>query len=170
MGQREVSNTMRVYHRYLGFFLVGIMALYSVSGIIMIFRNTNFLKSEKLIERQFPPNVKADDLGRMLRIRDFKVLEENEQTITFNIGTYNKETGIANYKSMELPTLVSKLENMHKATTDRPLFFLNIFFGLSLFFFVISSLWMFLPGTDPFKKGMYFMIAGLVLALIMVLV
>jgi hypothetical protein len=37
---------MRVYHRYLGFFLAGIMAIYSVSGIIMIFRDTDFLKKE----------------------------------------------------------------------------------------------------------------------------
>ena len=37
---------MRIYHRYLGFFLAGIMAIYSISGIIMIFRDTDFLKKE----------------------------------------------------------------------------------------------------------------------------
>jgi uncharacterized iron-regulated membrane protein len=42
----DVSKNMRIYHRYLGFFLAGIMAIYSVSGIIMIFRDTDFLKKE----------------------------------------------------------------------------------------------------------------------------
>ncbi len=37
---------MRVIHRYLGFFLVGIMAVYSLSGIVLIFRDTDFLKQE----------------------------------------------------------------------------------------------------------------------------
>jgi uncharacterized iron-regulated membrane protein len=36
----------RVIHRYLGFFLAGIMALYALSGIVMIFRDTDFLKSQ----------------------------------------------------------------------------------------------------------------------------
>lgn len=44
--QREFSNKMRTYHRYLGFFLAGIMAMYSISGIVLIFRDTDFLKKE----------------------------------------------------------------------------------------------------------------------------
>lgn len=33
---------MRVYHRYLGFFLAGIMAVYAISGVVLIFRDTDF--------------------------------------------------------------------------------------------------------------------------------
>lgn len=39
-------KTMRVIHRYLGFFLAGIMAVCATSGIIMIFRTTDFLKQK----------------------------------------------------------------------------------------------------------------------------
>jgi uncharacterized iron-regulated membrane protein len=42
----SVSTKMRIFHRYLGFFLAGIMATYSISGIILIFRETEFLKSD----------------------------------------------------------------------------------------------------------------------------
>ena len=31
-----LNNTMRVYHRYLGFFLAGIMSVYAISGIVLI--------------------------------------------------------------------------------------------------------------------------------------
>ena len=36
------SMTMRIIHRYLGFFLVGIMAVYATSGIGLILRVSNF--------------------------------------------------------------------------------------------------------------------------------
>ncbi|MGB5405007.1 hypothetical protein [Robiginitalea sp.] len=34
------SFKVRVIHRYLGYFLAGIMAMYALSGIVMIFRET----------------------------------------------------------------------------------------------------------------------------------
>jgi hypothetical protein len=59
------------------------------------------------------------------------------------------------------------MTKMHKATTKDPLYYLNIFFGFSLLFFVVSSFWMFMPKTSIFRKGLYFTLAGLVLTLIM---
>jgi len=52
---RALGQKMRVIHRYLGFFLAGIMAVYALSGIIMIFRETDFLKQEVVAERQLSP-------------------------------------------------------------------------------------------------------------------
>ena len=49
MSNTNINNTMRVYHRYLGFFLAGIMAVYAISGIVLIFRETPFLKSDKIV-------------------------------------------------------------------------------------------------------------------------
>jgi hypothetical protein len=62
------------------------------------------------------------------------------------------------------------MTHLHKASTNEPLFFLNIFFGLSLLFFVISSFWMFLPKSEIFKKGMYFMIGGVILTLLLIFI
>lgn len=42
----QFSTKMRIYHRYLGFFLAGIMAVYALSGVILIFRETPFLKKK----------------------------------------------------------------------------------------------------------------------------
>ena len=161
---------MRVYHRYLGYFLAGIMSVYGISGIVLIFRETQFLKSERQIERKLPPHISPEELGRALRIRDFKIESNEVNIITFRQGSYNKETGIATYTSKELPTLVNKLTQLHKASTNQPLFFLNIFFGLSLLFYVVSSFWMFLPGTDAFKKGAYFVLAGVALTLLLIFI
>ena len=38
---------MSVYHRYLGFFLAGIMAVYATSGIIMILQGSDFFEKRK---------------------------------------------------------------------------------------------------------------------------
>ena len=66
---------MRIFHRYLGFFLSGIMAVYAISGIVMIFRETEFLKSEREIERQLAVDLPDAEVGITLRIKEFKVKE-----------------------------------------------------------------------------------------------
>lgn len=170
MSKSNFNNTMRVYHRYLGFFLAGIMAVYAISGIIMIFRDTDFLKSKQLIERTLPKNIKTEDLGKEVRMRDFKADKEVNGIVYFKNGTFDRKTGIIKFTKMELPFILGKMEKMHKASTEEPLFFLNMFFGLSLLFFVISSFWMFMPKTKIFKKGIYFTIAGIVLTLVLLFV
>ncbi len=159
---------MRVYHRYLGFFLAGIMAVYSISGIVLIFRETDFLKTEKLNERKVPTNLKNEEIGKELKIKELTILGEANGIVTFKQGTYNRATGEAKFITKELPPLMNKLTKLHKANTKQPLYYLNIFFGLSLFFFVISSFWMFLPKTTIFKKGMYFAIAGILFTLALI--
>lgn len=161
---------MRLYHRYLGFFLAGIMTVYAISGITLIFRDTNFLKSDKLVERQLKPDLAPDQLGREIRIRDLKVESEEGTVLTFRQGTYDKATGMVKYTTKELPFIINKLQNLHKAETKDPLFFMNIFFGVSLLFFVVSSFYMFLPGTSVFKKGIYFALAGVAMTLILIFI
>lgn len=165
----KINSTFRVYHRYLGFFLAGIMSIYALSGTIMIFRTTDFLKVEKRITKELTPNITAEELGKALFMRNFKVVEENNEIIRFEEGTYNKSTGVAEYTVKEIPMVLQKFEKLHKATTNSPLFFLNIFFGVSLLFFSVSAFFMFAKGAKPLRKGIFFAIAGVILAVIVVL-
>lgn len=171
MSQRAtVYNTMRVYHRYLGFFLAGIMAVYALSGIVLIFRDTSFLKKKQTITKTLAPNLPAEEVGKSIRMRDLK-FESSEGIIQkFRQGTYNSQTGEVSYTITKLPVIVEKLTHLHKAGTKDPLFYLNVFFGVALFFFVLSSFWMFMPKTSIFKKGLIFTAAGVVLTVIMLLV
>lgn len=168
MAQLTTTNYyMRIIHRYLGFFLAGIMAVYAISGIVLVFRNTDFLKKEVQYEKQIAANVPAQEVGKKLKIKGFKVAKEENGMVYFKEGTYNTKTGTAKYAKKELPYVMDKMTKMHKATTNSPLYWLNIFFGLALLFFVISAFWMFLPTSSAFRKGLYFTLGGIILTLIM---
>ncbi len=161
---------MRILHRYLGFFLVGIMAVYAVSGIILIFRDTDYFKRAEHLQVQLDPALAAAELGKALDIRRFRAESEDANKIYFKDGTYDKQTGLAEYTVKELPYVLDKMTHLHKAKSAEPLFFLNIFFGLALLFFVLSSFWMFIPSSSVFRKGMYFTAAGIVLTLLLLFI
>lgn len=165
-----MSKTMRIWHRYLGYFLAGIMAVYALSGVVMIFRDTDFLKKEETVSKKLKPGLSAADLGKEIRMRDLKIESESGDVQSFKGGTYNKTTGEAVYKVKSLPVVMDKLTKLHKASSGQPLFFLNVFFGVSLLFFVVSAFWMFLPRTAIFRKGLYFALAGLILTIVLLFV
>ncbi len=167
-NQRPINQKFRIAHRYLGNFLAGIMMVYAVSGIVLIFRDTDFLKKEYTIEKNIGPNVAIADLGKNLKIRGFKKTKEEGDLIYFNKGTYNKKTGDAKYTVIKLPMILNKLTHLHKAKSSDPLYWLNIFFGLALLTLAITSFWMFRPKSKIFTKGLLFTAAGIALVLIMI--
>ena len=168
--QAATRKAMRIWHRYLGFFLVGIMAMYALSGIVLIFRSTDYFKRDYHYEEVVSTGLVEKELGEALKIRRLKVDKEEGDILYFKEGTYNKATGEAAFTLKKYPLILDKMNHLHKANTNHPLFWLNIFFGLSLFFFVISSFWMFKPTTSIFRKGIYFTIGGIVLTLILMFV
>lgn len=157
---------MRIWHRYLGFFLAGIMAVYAISGIILIFRDTDFLKKEKKTTKKLEARLDAEALGKAIKIKELKADATVGDTLKFKQGFYNQSTGEVSYSTKSLPFVLDKMTKLHKANSKSPLFFLNIFFGLSLLFFVLSSFWMFMPKSSIFKKGLYFTLGGIIFTLI----
>lgn len=164
------ATKARIIHRYLGFFLAGIMAIYAISGITLIFRNGDTFKVERHIEKALATGLSGNALGKELDIRKFKADRTEGEVVYFKGGTYNQATGAADYTVKELPFVLDKLTHLHKATTNDPLYFLNIFFGLSLLFFVISAFWMYMPGGPILRKGLWFTAGGILLTLLLLFV
>lgn len=167
---RKTEQAFRVVHRYLGFFLAGIMIVYAISGIVLTFRNTDYLKKEIHIEKTLEPNIAAEDLGRALGMGRFQVDKEEGGILYFDGGTYDQKTGKASYTENKLPILLEKMNNIHKMHSGHPLYFLGIFFAISLLFFSVSAFWMFRPTTSVFKKGLYFTLGGILLTLVLLFV
>ena len=168
--KNATATYMRIIHRYLGFFLAGIMIVYALSGIVLTFRNTDYLKKEIHIEKTLPRNIAAEDLGKALGKGRFRVDKEDGDLLYFEGGTYNKKTGVANYSEKELPLLLENMNKIHKMHSGHPLFWLGIFFAISLLFFAVSAFWMFRPTTSVFKKGLYFTLGGIALTLVLLFV
>lgn len=91
MPSPKFHNSFRQYHRWIGFFLAGIMAVYAISGVLLIFRTTDFLKYESTHERQLEVGLSGKGLGEQLRMKGFAVVEETADTIRFRQGEYNKQ-------------------------------------------------------------------------------
>ncbi len=167
---RKTEQAFRVVHRYLGFFLAGIMIVYAISGIVLTYRNTDYLKNEFHIEKQLETNITSDNLGRALEKGRFSVSKEEDGILYFDGGTYNQKTGLAVYTEKKLPILLDKMNNIHKMHSGHPLYFLGIFFAVSLLFFAVSAFWMFRPTTSVFRKGLYFTAGGIILTLALLFV
>ena len=161
---------MRILHRYLGFFLIGMIIMYVSSGLIMTFRDTDFLKTEKSVEKQLAPGIASNDLGKALDQRRLKVTHEDDHTLFFENGQYDKASGVARYTEKEWPPFVNKITDLHKSRSGEPLFFLNLIFASSLIFFVISSFWMYPTHSKNFKTGMIYVIAGIAFIVVFLLI
>ena len=144
--------------------------VYAVSGILLVYRDTDFLKKEIKYEKKFDANLDEKALGKEIKIKGFEVDKTENGIMYFKQGTYNIATGEAKYSKKELPFVLDKMTKLHKSQSKDTLSPLNTFFGISLFFFVISSFWMFNPKTKAFKRGMVFTAIGLVLAIAMLFI
>ncbi|HMU06901.1 MAG TPA: hypothetical protein PKC37_03260 [Kaistella sp.] len=169
----RIHNTksfMRITHRYLGYFMAGIMTVYAVSGVLLVYRDTDVLKKEKNYEKVFEKNLDEKALGKEIKIKGFEVEKTENGILYFKGGIYNSATGEAKYVKKELPYVLDKMTKLHKAPSKEKLGGLNTLFGISLFFFVVSSFWMFNPKSKAFKRGMIFTGIGLVVSIILLLI
>jgi hypothetical protein len=160
--KRGLNYYMRVLHRDIGFFILGLIVIYSISGIVLTFRDSDFLKTERQVERQLDQNLQANELGEVLRMRGFKVESEDAESIDFGTGTYNKETGLASYSVYELPEILEKFNNLHKTMSSSDASPFTTILGFLLLFMAISSFWMFKSTSPHFKRGMILTAVGII--------
>lgn len=161
---------MRLLHRYIGFFMAGIMMVYALSGILLIFRDTDFLKKEKVIRTKIEPMLSATKVGKSIKSRDLEFNEVKTDTSFFKDGWYIPQSGEVEYLKKELPFILDKFVQLHKAKSAQTMAPLNVLFGVSLLFFVISSFWMYPIKSNIFKKGIIYTIIGLAMAILLLFV
>ncbi|HAU26991.1 MAG TPA: hypothetical protein DCW49_06360, partial [Alteromonas australica] len=118
MASPKLHMAFRKYHRWLGFFLAGIMAVYAISGILLIFRPTDFLKFEQTEIRQLDSGLTAKQLPNVLKIKGSRVVDETDTHITLNVGEYSKASGEATITRKNYPLVLNKRVKLHKATNN----------------------------------------------------
>ncbi len=80
--KKSINHFVRSLHRDIGFSVIGLTIIYSISGIVLLIGIQTSWKHETLIEKTLSPNMEASELGKVLHLRDLKVLKAKE---TLNI-------------------------------------------------------------------------------------
>lgn len=161
---------MRTLHRDIGFLLIGMVVVYALSGILLIYRDTDFLKKETHITKKVAPNMNANELGQALHIKRLKADHTEGDIMYFKNGTYNTSSGEAQYTQKELPAVFNKLISLHKSNSGDAAHWFAMLFGFCLLFLAISSFWMFKKGTKRFKRGLYFALTGIACTILILMI
>lgn len=170
MSKKTIHQWMRLWHRNVGYFAAGLIIIYALSGITLIYRDTDFLKTGREVHQTLAAQLKADDVGKALRLKKMKVVGEDEKVIRFQDGTYNKLTGEASYVVKELIFPFKQFVSFHKRASGNSFHWFNLALGSTLLFLVISSFWMFKPNSKQFKKGAILVVGGVALALLLIFI
>lgn len=168
-SRKNLQTTMRALHRDIGFFLIGLVVVYSLSGVLLIYRDTDFLKSEQLIETTLAPNLEQQKLAHELKTKRLVGVQQDGDKLLFKGGSYNQVTGEVSYRTERLPQALDLFVHLHKAPSEKMVSWLTTLFGGLLAFMAISSFWMFRSSHKHFKRGMLWASSGFGVALLMVL-
>ena len=169
-GGKSLCYYMRLLHRDIGFLMIGLTLAFSLSGILLVYRATDFMKSETQVTRTLDPALSIEDVGRALHLRKLSVGDDDGQRIAFSSGemardgSYDRTTGEVSYTAQQLPTFLEKLNALHKTSSGSALHWFSALYGVLLTFLAVSSLWMFKPSTRQFRRGLLLTAGGLVLA------
>ncbi len=174
--KRATNNTgknfrwwMRYLHNRIGFFIAGLVIIYGLSGLLQTYRDTNLLKHDVAHEVQLEPHLPEDKIGSSLRQKNFKITKTEGNRLYFQNGTYNTETGQAKYTSKEWYSWITPFTELHKTPSKDPAHYFTTLFGIAMLFMSVSAFWMFKPGTKLFSSGVLLTAAGLVAAVILLL-
>lgn len=170
--KRSVHSIMRALHRDIGFLILGLLVIHVISGIDLVYRDqgTHILKRDKQMAVEMMPNIQPEDLKKNFffrRMKDFKITKVENDKIYFTGGSYNQKTGDAIITRHEGIFPFNKFIKIHKAISRQPSHWINILFGIAVFFLAVSSFWMYKPGTKFFARGLYFTLAGMAMTIIM---
>lgn len=167
--KKPLSYYMRFLHNNVGFFIVGLVVIYSLSGIVQTYRDTDIFKAEKKETKQLAPGLDEAKLGEALRLRGFKVEKTEGDLIVFKDGTYNQATGVANYTTKDFYSWIKPFTELHKTPSGKARHFFTDIFAICLLFMSISAFWMFKPGTKPFSRGVLMTVGGIIAAIILLI-
>ena len=174
--KKTLLESMRMLHRNIGFFVIGLTLIYSLSGIVLVYRTTDFLKQDTLVQKTIAKNIDSAELAKVLRVKEVNIVKIEGDTLLFQAGAsisngkYDKATGLVSYTEKQLPAILNKLNGLHKASSRDTVHIFSVIYGLLLCFLALSSFWMIKPGTPLFRKGMYYTVAGFVAATIMLFI
>lgn len=168
--KKSLKYYVRCLHRDIGFLVLGLTIAYAVSGVVLVYRETDFLKSMERVERTVPQQLAPEELARLLHARHFEVTGVEGDVLRFQdgaaitAGVYDKSTGGIQYDAKQYPSLIDKMNRLHKLSSSKALHAVSVLYGVLLLFLAVSSLFMYGKGSGGFRRAMTLSGVGLLLA------
>ena len=160
----RIQKIIRPLHRYVGAVVLGLTLVYVISGIVLIFRDQGFMTYNVQVEKQLDPGLSAAQVAQQAKIKKFKLIEETDTEILFKGGYYHSHTGISVYQKSTYPTVLEKMNQLHKSTSSNALHLIAIIYSVCLAFLAISSLAMFKFSSRIARKNFIAIVGGVALA------
>jgi len=166
----SLSVYMRSLHRDIGYFVVGLTVIFALSGILLVFRDTGFLQYPTLVKQDLATEMSAEAVQSALKLKRTKVVAGDDTTYRIvsgneEIGLYDLVSGRAEYTTYTYPSLINKLNVLHKTTSASSHAFLAIIYGVLLLFLALSPLCFHRPGSRMFRRSLTYLGGGLIFAL-----
>jgi hypothetical protein len=170
------KKTFRNLHRDLGYFYIGLIVSFALSGLMMNHRDSwhpeKYTTETKAIEVKLPAESEinekfAEDLGKKLGIDD-KFRRHNVKKGTFKISFENHDveidmkTGKGEVVSFMKTPIISQSMKLHKNTSNFWIYYSDVF-ALSLITIALTGTIMIKGGKFSFKqRGWKLALAGVI--------
>lgn len=166
--KKSFTQTIRALHRDIGWFTAGLTLIFVLSGIAQVYRDSDFLQHEVQVPAKVEPGLAGEDIGRALRVREFKA-ERVEGSVTyFRGGRYDAATGEAVRTQKEFVFPFDRFSELHKQRSKEAWHIVVLAYGALLAFMASSSFFMFKGGSPMARRGL--VLAGLGFAFALALV
>jgi len=169
-GKKNFTYYMRALHRDIGFFVIGLTLIYALSGIILNYRDTDFMKTDVEIINNIEKNLSVEVIPEYVSLRKFTYEKTENNIYIFNKGSYNPKTGELKYKVIQYIYPFNKFIELHKTYSENINHWFVTIYGVLLVFLALSSFWMYKLGTKNFKRGIIIAIIGFVSAIIILII
>jgi hypothetical protein len=171
----KMRKLMRDLHNKIGYFIVGLVIIYSLSGVVQTYRDTSFLKHDVVKEKTIEKGLVADSLTHIAKIgkaanqKELKITKTEGVVLYFKDGSYDANTGVVKFTSKELYNWVKPFTELHKSNSKGIVHYFTIMFAIALFFMSVSAFWMFKPGTKAFSSGVILTVLGILASILLIL-
>lgn len=163
---------LRIVHRDLGFFLVGITIVYCISGFVLNHKEEGkdpAYTTTEIVE-QFERNLTVEQLkgeieAKLPNLEFNRIIEDNSLLRLYfkaGLGVYNKEDGMVNIETYKPRPLLKFFNRLHYNRVKHWTWIAD-FFVFAMLLLVISGLFI-TPGKKGFAgRGKWYVIAGILL-------
>ncbi|WP_417333449.1 hypothetical protein [Halarcobacter sp.] len=193
--KKKLSTIFRNWHRDLGYLVIGITIVYSISGIILSVRDLHLFEKEYILNATIEKNIQEKELQNEIVLalseneqkknlpthiikksvlNKFELLENNNEFIKYQISrkkdmkfiTYYKNSGELIYSISGYPTFINSLVQAHKSSSQDKWSYLALAYSVILLFLAISAIFM-VKGKYGFKeRGIYLTLFGIALVVL----